>query len=709
MAVWISTQEFMDKTGLSHSGARKVINQKRYKKQPIAVDVDKNRPGKPAYLVAWNSETNAPATENDLQSSPSYAEQPLASTDAGTFLGDKDVSSNVVPIIKKKPSVVVDSTENQVVANVVSDRPLASASRDDEPDASVVLETQAAAVLQDENLDVEEPKSESEVFETLLYRFLLDKKISTRKTLRSRYRKVFRETGEIPQILIGKESRGRRSTLDAEIAVRFIAMTKDSVELNEWGHVNVTHSLRKVTNFHYELEKEFKRDIDIQKLYALVHKHKLKKYFNKLDGEEQAKEQSYFLGLPVLHTIQMDGVQTDYFAVRKDPTKPITSAADCRFVDCIEFYDLGSRKLMAIDGYFGESNENSVDVFNKFILNNSFTETIIRITPDNAKGFLNLRHCIKAINDQHARPDGFTFLDCFARAGSPKDKAHLESSHRAFHSFEHHVIEHYKALGKVVGTFEKRKKINDSRYKIITCTMIDISLEEFKTSGFLEEYRHKHNSSRHRFSENGRQKSWIPDVKYDAHLKLHPVFNFTEEDALRNRVHGYTKQKATVSKDGLITYKTAKYSVPQDADFSSTNSTPVYIRDIGDGILAVLTREEDGQFICNAVALKAPVKSEKIIAIEEKKVAKSVAGGAYSAICRQFEAIALPINEKMLKDFIERGLTSEIAAIVISNNSDIKIGDGSDKNNGRRWLYFCSDATEILIENKDLRPKYRTA
>jgi hypothetical protein len=163
MAVWISTQEFMNKTGLSHSGARKAISQKRYKKQPLAIDVDKNRPGKPAYLVAWNDQTNLPATATDLQASTSI-EQPLAVKDDGIFLGAK---ANVVPI--NKPDI-------HAIANSISaeSKSMASEIRIDDVDTGVVVETQAAAVLQDENLDVVDEQEPN--FENLLEHFLAEKK-----------------------------------------------------------------------------------------------------------------------------------------------------------------------------------------------------------------------------------------------------------------------------------------------------------------------------------------------------------------------------------------------------------------------------------------------------------------------------------------------------------------------------------------------------
>jgi len=409
-----------------------------------------------------------------------------------------------------------------------------------------------------------------------------------------------------------------------------------------------------------------------------------------VDNKVYENEKYKGLDFPVLHTVEADVAQTHYFAIRKDPAKPISSAVDCCFINCIQFYDLGSRRLMAINGCFGESYENSVDIFNKFILENQFTETGIGIKLGNLNGFLNLQCCIKEINKRYAQPDGFAFLEDYARAGTLKDNAHLDSSRRAFCIFELSVIEYYKKHNKVVGTF-KRRRSNDSLFAQYEVTMIDISLEEFKESGLLEEYQSKHNNSNHRFAENGWQKTWIPNVKYDAHLKLHPVFNFTEEDALRNSVLGYTKQKAVVNKEGLITFEKLRYSVPQDADFSRTNPTPVYICNIGNGLLAVFSVVNE-QFICYATVSKAAT----LMASKYEAIKAVVAvSGAYRAICKQFEKIALPINEKVLKDLVEQGLTNEIVATILANNPDVKTDGGSDKN-GRRWLYFCMNAKDIL-------------
>ena len=82
--------------------------------------------------------------------------------------------------------------------------------------------------------------------------------------------------------------------------------------------------------------------------------------------------------------------------------------------------------------------------FTRFLLCTPFPQKKVRIRPDNAKGFLNLKRAINALNLSHSTPDGFYMESDFSRIHAPKEKAHLESSHRSFHNFEIRIIKAFE-------------------------------------------------------------------------------------------------------------------------------------------------------------------------------------------------------------------------------------------------------------------------
>jgi len=168
--------------------------------------------------------------------------------------------------------------------------------------------------------------------------------------------------------------------------------------------------------------------------------------------------------------------------------------------------------MFILDAYFSESSLNSVDLFTQLLLSTPFPQKKFRIRPDNAKGFLNLKRAINAVNLKHSTPDGFYMESDFSRIHAPKDKAHLESSHRSLHNFEIRIIKAFEnRIKKTIPGFI----FSDGKKQKITVTCLDISLHDLKTSSLMEEYRHEHNSTRHYFSEEGKVSAWIPDKKLD--------------------------------------------------------------------------------------------------------------------------------------------------------------------------------------------------
>jgi len=599
MIQWLSTKEFMDVTGLKYSSSAKVIASKVYKKQPLIIRQQKNsHGGKPRYLVAWNIETNQPATKEEsklLRVVPPVT--PLVATDGDTFLVEKE-----------------DKTDD---------------------------------------------------FETLLYRFLLKKSLSSRKVLKSRYRKLYKESGSIPAAISGNEKRGRQSQLSPEIKARFIALIENSVDSK---HADFhTRDTRKITVLHLSLEKEFSQVISIDALYRIVRQNKKLKNLLEQDdsGVENEKPPSYFKTEKTGDLIQMDGVIADYFSIIDENGKSLIPVF-------IEFFDTGSRKLLAMHAYKSESSEASVDIFTRFLTNHQFAKKIIKIRPDNAGGFLNLRRPIKELNNKYAKPDGFTFLDNYARAGTPKDKAHLESSHRLFHRFEQQIINHFK--DQVIERVLKHKKIGN-RLENITITRLNITLKQLNDSGLVAGYMKYSNEKTHRFTENGQQVRWKPDTRWKSYLIENEdnLFRFTDEDVTLCRVYGFNKSKATISKEGTITYQKSRYYVDDKTLWSHHSSTKVVVSLIHkdkDSFLAVFKDDNEGVLLTKAMRLTAPKQSEKGKNQEKNKVIQINQDNSLVTLIEKIQLLCGTTNRDTVISLIDQGATIESIEIIIKQHQD---------------------------------------
>jgi len=75
-----------------------------------------------------------------------------------------------------------------------------------------------------------------------------------------------------------------------------------------------------------------------------------------------------------------------------------------------------------------------------------FPKKTIRLRPDCAKGFVNLKRPIHELNIKYSMPDGFYMDPDFAGVRSPKHKVHLESSHRSLHNFEIRIIKKFEKV-----------------------------------------------------------------------------------------------------------------------------------------------------------------------------------------------------------------------------------------------------------------------
>lgn len=458
-----------------------------------------------------------------------------------------------------------------------------------------------------------------ERFYLLLHKKIMHKKGSAKRRAKKYYKDQYKKTGLIPEPLLlaekgimeGRKCSGRPRSLDEQAQNRFVEMVKASCDHSDQGFIFITSKARTIKNYHHWLEQELNRPIALTALRRCVKRKNLKPYLNKPDFEKDLSEKNCFAPEPVFDLVQMDGCTFRYFKIRNEKgywQKP----------NVIEFYDTGSRYMFVLDTYFSESSLNSVDLFTQFLLSTSFPHKNIRIRPDNAKGFLNLKRAINALNLSHSIPGGFYMEPDFARIHAAKEKAHLESSHRSLHNFEIRII---KAFEHRIIKTEPGYSFAHGKKDKITVTFLDINLHDLKTSGLIESYRHEHNSTKHFFSENGMVSSWIPEQKLaDFFGARHEVLTFSPGQVKVYMKYGFTKTKATVSKKKMIRFDNRNYYVTVGADlFSSHKSTPVQISKYNDKLF-IFEPKESGILLGEALSQKP---YEKVVKPSDYRLEKN--------------------------------------------------------------------------------------
>jgi len=440
-----------------------------------------------------------------------------------------------------------------------------------------------------------------ERFYLLLHKKIMEKKGSAKRRAKKYYKDQYQKTGIIPGPLLlaekgimeGRKCSGRPRSLTESVRKRFIEMVKDSCDHGSQGFIFITRKARTIKNYHHWLEKEFERPISLIALRRCVKRENLGPYLTKPDFEEDLSEQYCFTPEPVFDLIQMDGCVFRYFKIKNDK-------GNWQKPNVIEFYDTGSRYMFVLDAYFSESSLNSVDLFRQFLLSTVFPHKKIRIRPDNAKGFLNLKRAFNALNIGHSVPGGFHMEPDFARIHAAKEKAHLESSHRSLHNFEIRIIKAFE--DRIIKT-EPGYSFAHGKKDKITVTFLNITLADLKNSGLIESYRHEHNSTKHYFSENGKANSWIPDQKLSDYFKETPdILSFSSQEVKEFVKYGFKKTTATVSKKKTIRYDNQDYYVTVGADlFSRHKSTPVHISQYHDKLF-IFEQAPNGILLGEALA-----------------------------------------------------------------------------------------------------------
>lgn len=498
-------------------------------------------------------------------------------------------------------------------------------------------------------------------FHLLLHKKLMNKRGSALRRAKKYYKDQYRKTGIIPGPLLlaekgimeGRRCSGRPRSLDAKAHSRFIAMVKASCDPSSREFIFITRKARTIKNYHHWLEAELKRPLSIDALRRCVKRDCLKPYLTRPDFDNDLPIPRCFDPVPVFELIQMDGCRFQYLKIRGDNgswEKP----------QVIEIYDTGSRYMFVLDAFFSESSLNGVDLFTQFLLSTPFPQKTLRIRPDNAKGFLNLKRAFHAVNLNHSVPDGF-FMDAdFARVNAPRDKAHLESSHRSLHHFEIRIIKAFE--DRIVKTvpgyiFKGRRK------EKITVTLLDICLQELQASSLIQEYRHEHNTTKHYFSENGAVSTWIPAHKLTEFTQAQKaLLRFKPEQVKKYMKYGFRKTPATVSKKKTIQCDNRIYCVTEGVDvFSAHTSTPVKISRYHDKLF-IFEPSENGILLGEATALNPPEKPVKtpVVDVEKNELEKIIAF---------LEHHAMTVDRPLLIEAYYEGLSLDRANEIFNRNS----------------------------------------
>jgi hypothetical protein len=406
-----------------------------------------------------------------------------------------------------------------------------------------------------------DPKADD--FLMLLHKKTMHKTGGAKRQMIKYYKDKYKKTGIIPEplqlanqgIFEGRNCSGRQRVLLPEVIKRFSEMVKASADLEDTRFIFITQKARKIKSYQEWLEEEFECQLSFHALYRCAKRENLSEFLNKPDTEKKHKESTYFNSVKVFELIQVDGCEFQFIKIRD-------SQGQWKKPKVIEFFDTASRKLFCLGLYFSENNENSVNQLTIFLLSTPFPDRRIRIRPDQAQAFLNLQRPIQELNHKYSlRPGGFYMEPNFARARSPKDKVHLETSHRALHNFEILMIKYFQ--NKIVKQ-EPSILFMNSKKKEITVTYLDISIDDINNSNLLEKYRKRHNEKPHRFSHQGVTQRWIPEDKYQSEMKEMKTIQFDAEDINAFMRYGYLKKKATVSIEGTLIYDDRNMSLLQE-------------------------------------------------------------------------------------------------------------------------------------------------
>jgi len=499
-------------------------------------------------------------------------------------------------------------------------------------------------------------------FMILLHKKIMNKTGSTKRRSKKYYMDQYKKTGIIPEPLLlagksimeGRKCSGRSRVLSNNEKNRFIEMVKASCDENNPRFIYITQKARMITTYHKFLEEEFKKKISIYALRRLSQKEHLNFYLKKPDFDESQMDKGYFNPEKIFDLVQVDGCKFQYIKIKDGNGKW------CK-PQVIEFFDTGSRYMFVLDFYFSESNENAVDLFTCFLLDVPFPKKRIRLRPDRAKGFLNLKRPIHELNIKYSMPDGFYMDPDFSGVQSPKHKVHLESSHRSLHNFEIRII---KKFEDKIAKLETGFAFKGNKKEQIKVTCLDITIQELKQSQVIELYRREHNENSHRFSEGGKTQTWIPSQKLQAYLSDIEPMQFDPVHIETFMKYGFIKKKATVSTQKTITFNKQKYTVVEGSEnFNPYKSTTVKVSHYNNKLF-IFENKNDGVFLGETLCQKPSQKPVSVI----KKTKKRLKQNEVEQIAGYLESKEMSIDITALISCYQNGLTFNIAKIIFEKN-----------------------------------------
>lgn len=725
MAVeWISARMLAKMLEIPDRTIRRIIQTGHYQNHRLITRKIKAQRGKPAYQILWDTDTHQPARGEPHDAQPAQTEPSLErlTKSPTTLYQQPDQMATNNPATSGPATLSITPTMAVATATATLCQRHDTHDRRKTPHThpqaqttalpvapehqilSITLDDLGSAVDMDVNTGelIMSREHEQERFETLLHRKTLGKNGNTKRSMKAYYRKQYQATGKIPDALLpinqgdskaAHRLRGLKSTLDEKIINRFIERVKNSA--NRDSNEFITVKQRKIAVYKWLLEKEFTTKIGEHQLRALVKRHQLTSYLKHKDEDTKEKRPEAWSAEPVGALVMMDGVNSHYFKILHD--------GKYKKVTYIEFFDMGSRKLLAMHAYLSESSANSIDIFKRFLRGNTFVKAPMALRPDNAGGFVNLKRPMHELNTGsqwtkgYSNPGGFIFIDDYARAGEPQDKAHLESSHRSFHAYEMVIIDHFK--DRIAGVDRAMTKVgNEMEEKDVY--KLAISLDELNASGLTEQYMAQHNDFEHRFSENGLQKKWIPGERWNDYLSANTgnTFSFAEADINACTRYGYDKDPATISKKGTITHQGKSYYVDDRTLWSRQSSTDVTVSLI-DGELALFTRERDGRYLGQASLIKIAQKSAKVIAKTQAKIAKIDGESVAVRIAERLRApdYGMIVDDAKLAPLVKDGLTVDVVdQLLTAESGKYKLAPGTEIG----FLLFLSAAKKWLHQHK---------
>jgi hypothetical protein len=318
--------------------------------------------------------------------------------------------------------------------------------------------------------------------------------------------------------------------------------------------------------------------------------------------------------------------------------------------------------MFVLEFYFSETSLNALDLFTRFLLDGPFPKKHIRLRPDRAKGFLNLKRPIHELNIKYSLPDGFYMEADFTGRRAPKHKVHLESSHRSLHHFEIRIIKEFEE--QIVKT-EPGWSFKGNKKEPIVVTCLELSLEQLRESRMLELYRCEHNDSLHRFCEGGKTLKWVPSEKLKAYLSDQQPIEFDPDHIDAFIRYGFDKRKAFVSTQKTITYDKQKYTVVVGAEkFSSHKSTQVRVSQHNNK-LYIFEHKKDGIFLGEALCQAPSEKPKSVVEKSEKRLKQN----EVEQIAAYLQNRQMSVDINSLISCYQSGLTFNIAKAVFENNT----------------------------------------